>query len=215
MMSQRPALRRRPKQERGERRVEHILDVAAEVFDEVGYEAATTVMIAARARTSVGSLYQFFPNKDAIVQSLSERYVTQLRQVFATVIIPDLAKLPLAVQLDRLVDPLISLELSHQGFRTLFLETYPSGTFAAATQALNHELIERVEAIFAARVPMMSVEQRHKHTLVCIQIVKALLALARPIPGRSPALTSDDALAESKAVLLAYLTPIVGDSVRG
>jgi AcrR family transcriptional regulator len=39
------------------------LDAAAAVFDEVGYEAATTHLIAAKAGTAISSLYQFFPDK--------------------------------------------------------------------------------------------------------------------------------------------------------
>jgi len=50
-------MRRVPQQDRGQRRVEKILDAAAEVIAEVGVQAATTNAIAARAETSVGSLY--------------------------------------------------------------------------------------------------------------------------------------------------------------
>jgi hypothetical protein len=56
-------LRRQPKQQRGKARVEKILDAAAAVFDEVGYEAATTHLIAAKAGTAVGSLISSFPIK--------------------------------------------------------------------------------------------------------------------------------------------------------
>ena len=47
-----------PKQKRGRQRVDAILNAASELFAEVGYESATIIEIAARANTSVGSMYQ-------------------------------------------------------------------------------------------------------------------------------------------------------------
>lgn len=66
-------MRRAPVQERSAARVERMLDVCGQLIDEVGYEATTTTMIARRAEVSVGSLYQFFPDKRAVVQALAQR----------------------------------------------------------------------------------------------------------------------------------------------
>src|SRR5690348_13349276 len=68
-------MRRAPLQARGRRRVDLLLDAAAEVVAEVGVEAATTNAIAARAKTSVGSLYQFFDDKHALIWALSQRMI--------------------------------------------------------------------------------------------------------------------------------------------
>ena len=54
-----------------------ILDAAARVFSRHGYAAGTTNRIAAEARLSVGSLYQYFPNKDAILVELVRRHLDQ------------------------------------------------------------------------------------------------------------------------------------------
>lgn len=70
-------MRRKPQQARGQRRVNTILDAASQVFSELGYEAATTNIIAIRANTSIGSLYQFFPNKEAILSAIATRYTAQ------------------------------------------------------------------------------------------------------------------------------------------
>ena len=77
--------RAKPKQKRGEQRVAAILNAASEVFAEVGYDDATTIMIAARVDTSIGSLYQFFANKEAILKALVERYVERASAVFAAI----------------------------------------------------------------------------------------------------------------------------------
>lgn len=69
------APRRRPSQVRAELTRERILTAAAHVFAEFGYAAGTTNRIAERARISIGSLYQYFPNKDAILAELLVRHI--------------------------------------------------------------------------------------------------------------------------------------------
>ena len=72
-MSARPIPRKLPRQERSRRTYERILDAAARVLVAHGYDGASTVRIAAEAGVSPGSLYQYFPNKDAIVLATVER----------------------------------------------------------------------------------------------------------------------------------------------
>ncbi|GGX92134.1 TetR/AcrR family transcriptional regulator [Streptomyces minutiscleroticus] len=67
--------RRKPRQVRAELTRERILTAAAHVFTEYGYAAGTTNRIAERARISIGSLYQYFPNKDAILAELMVRHI--------------------------------------------------------------------------------------------------------------------------------------------
>lgn len=67
--------RRKPRQVRAELTRERILTAAAHVFSEHGYAAGTTNRIAERARVSIGSLYQYFPNKDAILAELMVRHI--------------------------------------------------------------------------------------------------------------------------------------------
>jgi AcrR family transcriptional regulator len=74
-------LRRQPVQQRSARRVEQMLDASAQLIDEVGYEALTTTLIAKRAGVAVGSLYQFFPDKRAVVQALTQRNLDRFMSV--------------------------------------------------------------------------------------------------------------------------------------
>ncbi|MFJ3192674.1 TetR/AcrR family transcriptional regulator [Streptomyces griseoviridis] len=67
--------RRTPRQVRAELTRERVLTAAAHVFAEYGYAAGTTNRIAERARVSIGSLYQYFPNKDAILAELLVRHI--------------------------------------------------------------------------------------------------------------------------------------------
>ena len=66
-----------PRQERSRATVEAILEAAAQVFERHGYAAGTTNRIAERAGVSIGSLYQYFPNKDAILVALVEQHVDE------------------------------------------------------------------------------------------------------------------------------------------
>ena len=66
--------RRQPVQARSRERVEKILDAAVQLLIEEGYDAVKTNAIARRADVSIGSVYQFFPNRFAIFNALAERY---------------------------------------------------------------------------------------------------------------------------------------------
>jgi AcrR family transcriptional regulator len=73
--AEKPVQRRKePRQRRARATVDAILFAAAHILKSEGFAAATTNRIAEKAGVSVGSLYQYFPNKEAIVAALSERY---------------------------------------------------------------------------------------------------------------------------------------------
>jgi AcrR family transcriptional regulator len=67
--------RKSPCQERSRRTVARILDAAAHIFHEQGYAGATTNDIADEAGVSIGSLYQYFPNKDAVLVALAHQHI--------------------------------------------------------------------------------------------------------------------------------------------
>lgn len=86
MATQQAPLRRRPVQQRSTQRVERMVRACAELIDELGYDGVTTTLIAERAEVAVGSLYQFFPDKRAVVQALTlrnlEHFVATIRERF-------------------------------------------------------------------------------------------------------------------------------------
>lgn len=77
-----PPARTAPVQARSAARLETLLDAAATVVDEVGYERLTTAMVAERAGASIGTVYRYYPDRIALLQALSarlfSRYVTAL-----------------------------------------------------------------------------------------------------------------------------------------
>ena len=66
-------LRRRPTQRRSAERYERILNVCAELLDEVGFAGLTTTAVAKRAEVPIGTVYQFFADKSALVHALAAR----------------------------------------------------------------------------------------------------------------------------------------------
>jgi AcrR family transcriptional regulator len=81
-----------------------ILEAAAEVIDDVGWSRASTNRIAERAGVSVGSLYQYFPNKESILHSLLEKHHRDIHEVVEQA-------------LEQLTDPRLSVA---DGLRCLF-----------------------------------------------------------------------------------------------
>ena len=63
-----------PQREVGRQRVAELMEAAAAVIQERGFEAATMAEIAERADAKIGSLYRFFPNKDAVAEALMQHY---------------------------------------------------------------------------------------------------------------------------------------------
>jgi AcrR family transcriptional regulator len=58
-----------------------MLEACAQLIDEVGYDGVTTTLIAERAGVAVGSLYQFFPDKRAVVQALTTRNLDRFMEL--------------------------------------------------------------------------------------------------------------------------------------
>src|SRR6202041_2292603 len=72
------SIRVAPQQERSSRRLARFLDAAAELFAEVGYEATTMTAVAERCGSSIGALYNYFPDKQSIAFTLVNRYTQEV-----------------------------------------------------------------------------------------------------------------------------------------
>ncbi|MCM2472898.1 TetR/AcrR family transcriptional regulator [Rhizobium sp. CG5] len=77
------ALRRQPKQDRSRERLDEILKVAMELIGSKGLDAVTMKEIATNAGGPIASVYQYFPNKSAIIATLYERYALCIRALVA------------------------------------------------------------------------------------------------------------------------------------
>jgi AcrR family transcriptional regulator len=73
--------RKRPRQERSQATVQAILTAAAHILTEAGYDHFTTNKVAERAGVSIGSLYQYFPNKESLLLALAEHHAREVMQL--------------------------------------------------------------------------------------------------------------------------------------
>ena len=69
-----------PQQERSSRRLAGFLDAAEELFAEIGYEATTMTAIAERSGSSIGALYSYFSDKQAIALTLLGQYTQEMEE---------------------------------------------------------------------------------------------------------------------------------------
>ena len=168
---------RHRRQARGKQRIEQILEAAAEVFAERGYEAATTNAIAGAAGISPGSLYQFFGNKYEIVRALAERYATELAAAHADAFDGDTISLSTTDLVERVLTPLVRFNREHRAFKTLFARTDMPPTLTEATAPLHAAMCERIVAELAHRAPEATPEQLRRTATVAIQLTKALMPL--------------------------------------
>ncbi len=74
------SVRTEPTQRRSTQRLDALLDAAAEIVDETGFERLTTQMVAERAGASIGTVYRYFPDRVAVVSSLRERAIRRFRE---------------------------------------------------------------------------------------------------------------------------------------
>src|SRR3984885_14931870 len=112
----------RKRNARGERRVASLLDAAARVFGELGYHAVNTNTIAAEAKVSPATLYQFFPNKEAIADAIVTRYAMELAKKERAADIQELAAAPLGESIRQVTGVVIEFHRKHPAFLTLYTE---------------------------------------------------------------------------------------------
>ena len=199
-------LRREPVQERSQQRIARLLDAADELFAEVGYEQATTNAIAARAGASIGSLYQFFDDKHAVLEALARRYEEQLRAVHDAVLTPQTAQLPLPEIYDRILRALADFHARNRGFRPLFHGSATSGELATAGEMLRQECIGRVEGMLAVRAPELPAARRKLLATINVEVTRALL----PLSESGDAKFRERMLGEIKTLLLGYMQQAIG-----
>lgn len=195
-------IRKMPKQARSQQRVDAILDAAAALFGEVGFAAVTTNQIAARAEVAIGSLYQFFENKEAILSALVDRYVGAMRAVSQSTLTSERATtLPMHLLVSEMVDGIAGFKLQEAGFNELFVNAGASSQLSEATVALHDETIKLVDTLIGLRFPALPPDRRRLCALVSVALVKGLIGLP-DAPDRVPV---EGALYEIKAALLAYM----------
>jgi AcrR family transcriptional regulator len=196
---------RLPSQNRGQRRYEELLDAAEEVIAEAGVDAATTNAIAARAKSGMGSLYRFFPNKEAIVGALANRYNEALLILTQYALRPELPAISLAAMVDEIVDPLVDFFHRAPAYRHVFHTIDDPGFTGECKCDLPETVVRHVEAVMAARAPETPPRRRRIHAMVAVELVHRMLDFA----FRQPRRRRHAIIVETKRLLALYSEMIV------
>lgn len=195
---------RTPQQERGQRRVESILDAAEQVIAEGGVEAATTQAIAERAGASMGSLYHFFPGKDAIVIALARRYAEEMQALNAIAMSDEAMALPLAELFERIIG-------SHVGFidRTPAFAAVQDATMrkygaCAVSAELDEAIVQQVRTFLEVRYPSLDPARRLAATRLSVLAVGKTVEATVGMPRADRALM----MHELRDMLVRYFEPL-------
>lgn len=201
-------LRRQPKQQRGQERVEKILDAAAAVFDQVGYAAATTHMIAAKAETAIGSLYQFFPDKAAIFRAMELRHIERVKAMWAHANTQEITQLPLRQMIHALVTAVVEL-FEQPVSRVVFVQFYSSREiFQLIDESMTQQAIDFATNLFQQRNAGLEKAQCSLLAEVCVHSSNAVIlaALRNPDEQHRQQLTQ-----QIEELFVSYLEPYLGD----
>lgn len=191
---------RAPRRQRGHARVEALLAAAAQVFADKGYDAATTTEIAAAAQSSIGSLYQFFPTKEAVAQALIQGQAADLGarlQALAEAspgwTVDELAR--------RLVGALIDFRASHPSFaRLIDTPGMPPSAVLDVRRGMRVQLVD----VLAPHAPSLGRARLMAVATVVQQVMKSAVALNDDPAADNPT-AARAALAELREMLRAYL----------
>jgi AcrR family transcriptional regulator/transposase-like protein len=209
-MSSPNSLRRQPKQERGQQRVVKILTAAAKVFAEVGYAATTTQQIADRAKTAVGSIYQFFPDKLAIFHALEAEHMAQVEIVNTRLLAKDIRR-PLVQTIGEMVDAHAEY-FEHPIHKIVYLQYFLAplpGLFILFDDKFDRAIVNQFADLCQQRNPNLD---RDKSELIAEVFHRTynglfLTALKSDLEHRQKLYS------ELKNLLCAYLNPYIGDDL--
>jgi AcrR family transcriptional regulator len=186
-----------PRRARGHARVASLLEAASAEFAEKGYDGATMTAIAARAQSSIGSLYQFFPTKEQVAGALVEQYVAELEATLGRLrqAAPTLDVAQLAEQLTRLF---VTFRAAYPAFAML-AET-PELTLPG-TADIRARMRAGIAEILAAVAPHLPGAALLLRATLVQHLMKTAVALSRDGAIADPRA----AVAELQRVLQHYL----------
>lgn len=171
-------LRNRPRQARSAARVELLLDVAEAVFEEVGYDAATTNLVAARADVPVGTLYRWFPDKAALAEALTDRYLGRLVDLYAE----QLGRLEpeehIGDFLRRVMARLVEQTRTQRALPALLVSAMVPGGRSAAGVRMRDGLEGHIRTLIERRVPGVPDDIRDRTAEVCVTLAHLVVAAA-------------------------------------
>jgi AcrR family transcriptional regulator len=197
------SLRRTPQQARSRARLEKVLEAAERLLVAEGVESLTTTRVAAEAGVSVGSLYQYLPDRGAIIDALAADHLERLEAVmegFVEAAAVERWPDPVAV----LMDGFAALYRDGHGFRALW---FASG-LTEQTRAADREHKRRMaQGVRRTLMVLGLVKDGVELVTACEAAILAADAVIQEAFRRSPE-GDPDLLAAATAMLRAYLATL-------
>ena len=194
--------RKQPTQARARETVEAILTAASQVLIQYGYEQTTTARIATRAGVSVGSLYQYFPNKEALVATLIERHADDLVTTVRS-ILRSRAHSGLEAYVRASIDATITAHRLDPRLHKILHEQVPRvGRLQTAMRA-NHELTGEIERFL--RDHAEEIHPSHDPSIAATVIETVVDAITHKAVLERSTLSVPVAAREAFALIMSYL----------
>jgi AcrR family transcriptional regulator len=208
-----PGLRREPTQARSKERVARILDVTAALVDDGGLDAVTTNAIAEAAGLPVGTIYQFFPNREAVLHALLARQLDALDAKFEPFLAPGADELPIDRAVDGVVTALAEAYLALPALAALVQGLRRDPSVGGAIELNNRRVAGWVADLARRRLPALSPARAKVIATAVVEagdaVLQAWLRVARA-EGRAKAKPYLD---ELRALLIAYLSSVLARTI--
>ncbi len=170
---------RAPQRQRGRLRVAAILEAGAAAFREKGYDAVTMTEIAARSGTTFGSLYRFFPSKEALANALLAQYAERALDRLA-----ELADLAATMTPAALADALIDFMMKLQSERSFAMALMEAGAGDGdKREAFRAAFRASIGTILGRAFPDCAQAKAQAMTAVVLHILKGLATAAPEKPA--------------------------------
>ena len=166
-----------PIQARGAARVELLLDIAAELLDEIGYERMTTQIVADRAGMSIGSVYTYFANRRLLVRALAARNLDRFVDRTATMMAAGAFE-HYVEPVDDIIEAFADMCRSEPGFRLIRFGDVIDELLIAGTASSNQLLADAFVALLVDVYGVAPSPNLGLYLQAAIEIADALLARA-------------------------------------
>jgi AcrR family transcriptional regulator len=200
-----PHLRNAPVQPRSRERLRRVLDAAEEVLVRDGADAFTTTRVASQAGVPIGSVYRFYPDKEAIAEALAMRYWSDLEDLVSGIAAADEAE-ALQDPVGDVVEALVAGFRARPGFLVLWYGGLRTERVRDATRPTRTAIARSVERILARHWPRAGRRRRSKAADMVVLAGDGLLREAFRRDRRG----DRHVLAETKLMLRAYLEERLG-----
>jgi AcrR family transcriptional regulator len=200
--------RRRPSQERSRDRVERILEATSQLLVDTPVDKITTAAIAETAGVPIGSVYQYFPNKLAVLAELARRVMEEVDLKTASLISKDFGVLPWDQAIDGAIDATMQGYEAQPGYLQLLLSIRPTPEFRAITDESN----ERVAAMLAFHPALRSVIPADRIELVTRAAIQAANSLQDWALSEDDPVRRNRIISEMKTLLKGYLAVYMNES---